>query len=277
MGDSCSQTCALEGIDSAGYESTYGIKEVTGGLEMQYVSPKGNVGSRVYLMKDTEHYEMFKLKNREFSVDVDVKSLTCGMNGALYFVAMDADGGKGLNNNEAGAKFGTGYCDAQCPHDIKWFGGTANVDGAMGSCCTELDIWEANREATAFTTHPCSVQGPYACTGVDCGDGAAGERYMGKCDKDGCDFNSYRMGDETFFSKGSAFVDSEKPVQVVTQFITSDGTDNGDLIQVRRIYVQNGHVIQNSNSTAIPAFPSRCASRRGSVGFTAMAECVILS
>merc|ERR1711920_198806 len=37
--------------------------------------------------------------------------------------------------------------------------------------------------------------------------------------------------------------------QVVTQFITSDGTDNGDLIQVRRIYVQNGHVIQNSNST----------------------------
>merc|ERR1712087_207882 len=44
-------------------------------------------------------------------------------------------------------------------------------------------------------------------------------------------------------------VDSEKPVQVVTQFITSDGTDNGDLIQVRRIYVQNGHVIQNSNST----------------------------
>merc|ERR1711933_647108 len=97
--------------------------------------------------KDTEHYEMFKLKNREFSVDVDVKSLTCGMNGALYFVAMDADGGKGLNNNEAGAKFGTGYCDAQCPHDIKWFGGTANVDGAMGSCCTELDIWEANREA----------------------------------------------------------------------------------------------------------------------------------
>merc|ERR1711920_1220832 len=87
-----------------------------------------------------------------------------------YFVAMDADGGKGLNNNEAGAKFGTGYCDAQCPHDIKWFGGTANVDGAMGFCCTELDIWEANREATAFTTHPCSVQGPYACTGVDCGD-----------------------------------------------------------------------------------------------------------
>merc|ERR1719397_465840 len=28
-----------------------------------------------------------------------------------------------------GAKFGTGYCDAQCPHDIKWMDGEANVDG----------------------------------------------------------------------------------------------------------------------------------------------------
>ena len=33
---------------------------------------------------------------------------------------------------------------------------------------------------------------------------------------------------------------------VVTQFITSDGTDNGDLIEMRRLYVQNGKVIQNS-------------------------------
>jgi len=25
--------------------------------------------------------------------------------------------------NNAGAKFGTGYCDAQCPHDIKYING----------------------------------------------------------------------------------------------------------------------------------------------------------
>merc|ERR1712137_1533138 len=35
---------------------------------------------------------------------------------------------------------------------------------------------------------------------------------------------------------------------VVTQFITSDGTDNGDLTEIRRLYVQNGEVIQNSAS-----------------------------
>ena len=35
---------------------------------------------------------------------------------------------------------------------------------------------------------------------------------------------------------------------VVTQFITSDGTANGDLTEIRRIYVQNGQVIQNSKT-----------------------------
>ena len=29
--------------------------------------------------------------------------------------------------NTAGAEFGTGYCDAQCPHDIKFINGEANV------------------------------------------------------------------------------------------------------------------------------------------------------
>ena len=33
---------------------------------------------------------------------------------------------------------------------------------------------------------------------------------------------------------------------VVTQFITSDGTDNGDLVEIRRLYVQDGKVIDNS-------------------------------
>jgi cellulose 1,4-beta-cellobiosidase len=67
---------------------------------------------------------MFKLLNREFSFDVDVSSLECGINGALYFVEMEADGGMSkFPTNKAGAKYGTGYCDAQCPHDIKFICG----------------------------------------------------------------------------------------------------------------------------------------------------------
>ena len=33
---------------------------------------------------------------------------------------------------------------------------------------------------------------------------------------------------------------------MVTQFHTHDGTDTGDLVEVRRIYVQDGQVITNS-------------------------------
>ncbi len=105
-------------------------------------------------MLEGDKYKMFKLKNREFTLDVDVSTLPCGVNGALYFVEMEADGGKSHPGNNAGAKYGTGYCDAQCPHDIKWMQGTANF-GGKGACCAEMDIWEANRMANALTPHPC--------------------------------------------------------------------------------------------------------------------------
>ena len=35
---------------------------------------------------------------------------------------------------------------------------------------------------------------------------------------------------------------------VVTQFITDDGTDTGDLVETRRIYLQDGKIIENSFS-----------------------------
>jgi cellulose 1,4-beta-cellobiosidase len=93
--------------------------------------------------------------------------------------------------------------------------------------------------------HPCSINGHYRCEGKRCGDG--NDRYNGVCDKDGCDFNPYRLGAQDFYGQGSGFtVDSSKPITVVTQFITSDGTDSGDLIEVRRMWVQNGIVQENS-------------------------------
>ena len=86
--------------------------------------------------------------------------IDCGLNGAMYFVQMDNDGGKSKYSkysDMAGAKYGTGYCDAQCPHDMKWTHGRANVEGWVpsethenvgkgkyGTCCTEIDLWEAN-------------------------------------------------------------------------------------------------------------------------------------
>jgi len=190
---------------------------------------------------------------------VDVSNLPCGLNGALYFVEMSADGGKAaFPGNKAGAKYGTGYCDAQCPHDLKWINGEANTldwqaspndpnsgFGRYGTCCIEMDIWESNQFATAYTPHVCTVSGQTRCNGSECGDGS--NRYSGFCDKDGCDFNSYRMGVPKFFGPGLP-VDTSKPFTVVTQFYTIDGTDTGALGEIRRLYVQNGQVIQNSKA-----------------------------
>ena len=43
-------------------------------------------------------------------------------------------------------------------------------------------------------------------------------------------------------------MDTTRPMTVVTQFHTDDGTDTGELVEVRRIYVQDGKVISNSIS-----------------------------
>ena len=110
-----------------------------------------------------------------------------------------------------------------------------------------MDIWEANLVSTAYTPHPCSVDGQTRCeSDVDCG--AGDNRYAGVCDKDGCDFNSFRMGDETFYGTGLT-VDTSKPITVVTQFITDDGTDTGTLSDIKRFYVQDGKTIPNSLSS----------------------------
>lgn len=267
------------------------LKFVTKGPD----SPAPNVGSRSYLLDPSgEKYQMFKLKNREFSFDVDVSTLPCGLNGALYFVEMDEDGGMSkFPNNKAGPKYGTGYCDAQvqnqsfanprppplriqvkwsgrwrrsptligvclqCPHDIKFINGEANIKnwtdspndpssgtGFYGTCCAEMDVWESNSMAQAVTPHCCddTVIGQTRCSGEQCGDGD--QREFGACDKDGGDLNPYRCGVTNFYGSGSTFaVDTSQPFTVVTQWHTTDGTDSGDLSEIRRFYVQNGKQI----------------------------------
>jgi cellulose 1,4-beta-cellobiosidase len=55
------------------------------------------------------------------------------------------------------------------------------------------------------------------------------------------------MGQKSFYGPGKT-VDTTQKFTVVTQFITDTGNAEGDLSQIRRIYVQNGKVIQNAVS-----------------------------
>ena len=73
-----------------------------------------NIGSRTYLLdSNPDQYYMFYLLNKEFTFTVDVSELPCGLNGTLYFVEMEEDGGLKYPGNSAGPSYGTGYCDAQ--------------------------------------------------------------------------------------------------------------------------------------------------------------------
>jgi len=105
----CASKCQLEG---ANYGTTYGASTSGDALTLKFVTKHEygtNIGSRFYLMNGASKYQMFTLMNNEFTFDVDLSTVDCGLNAALYFVAMDEDGGTAkYSSNKAGAKYGTG-------------------------------------------------------------------------------------------------------------------------------------------------------------------------
>ncbi|GAP90445.2 putative exoglucanase 1 [Rosellinia necatrix] len=220
----CASKCALEGAD---YGKTYGASTSGDALSLGFLTKHEygtNIGSRLYLMNGASKYQMFTLMNNEFTFDVDLSTVECGLNAALYFVAMEEDGGMAsYPSNKAGAKYGTGYCDAQCARDLKFVGGKGNVEGwkpstndanagvgPLGGCCAEIDIWESNSHSFAFTPHPCQNNAYHVCETNGCGGTYSDDRFAGDCDPNGCDYNPYRMGNKDFYGKGKTLDTSKK-------------------------------------------------------------------
>jgi len=252
LGEDCAETCALEGED---YENTAGVTAIEGGLKLEYVT-NGGVGSRLYILDGDEYY-MMTFVNKEVSITYDVSKLPCGVNGALYTVEMDKTGDLG-GSNKAEAKYGTGYCDGQCPRDLKFVRGKANNQdynastdtGSIGYCCAEMDLWEANSVTTALTGHPAAKPGRVICKEKECGD-QGGHRYTGQTDRDGCQIQSYKNGKHDFYGPGKT-VDTTQPFTVTTQFISSNHTDSGDLVEIRQFFTQNGKVINMTTFDDLP-------------------------
>ncbi|KAK3988911.1 glycoside hydrolase [Cladorrhinum sp. PSN332] len=244
----CASKCQLEG---ANYGTTYGASTSGDALTLKFLTKHEygtNIGSRFYLMNGASKYQMFTLMNNEFTFDVDLSTVECGLNSALYFVAMEEDGGMAsYPTNKAGAKYGTGYCDAQCARDLKFVGGKANVEGwqqssndanagvgPLGGCCAEIDVWESNAHAYAFTPHACKNNKYHVCERDGCGGTYSEDRFAGGCDANGCDYNPYRMGNTEFYGKGKA-VDTSKKFTVVSRF-----SDN----KLEQFFVQNNRKIE---------------------------------
>ena len=257
----CASKCMVEG---ANYQATYGASTSGNALTLKFVTKHEygtNIGSRFYLMNGASKYQMFTLMDNEFTFDVDLSTVECGINSALYFVAMDEDGGLAKHSgNKAGAKYGTGYCDAQCARDLKFIGGKGNVEGwrsssndanagvgPMGSCCAEIDIWESNAYAFAFTPHACKDNKYHICETSNCGGTYSEDRFAGGCDANGCDHNPYRMGNPDFYGKGKT-VDTSRKFTVVSQFRPD---------RLTMFFVQDGNKIEIPNPTweGMPASP----------------------
>ncbi len=166
----CAANCVIEGVDY----TAAGVTTSGDSLTMyQYMKSSGtysSVSPRVYLLGSDGNYEMLQLNGKELTFDVDLSTLPCGENGALYLSEMSATGGRNQYNT-GGANYGSGYCDAQCPVQT-WKNGTLNTDHS-GFCCNEMDILEANAYANAFTPHPCTAT---------------------SCDSGGCGFNPHSRG-----------------------------------------------------------------------------------
>jgi cellulose 1,4-beta-cellobiosidase len=72
---SCASTCCVDGAD---YSGTYGASTSGNALTLKFVTQgpySKNIGSRMYLMKDENTYQGFKLLGNEFTFDVDVSNL----------------------------------------------------------------------------------------------------------------------------------------------------------------------------------------------------------
>ncbi|EWG38580.1 endoglucanase type C [Fusarium verticillioides 7600] len=241
---SCAKNCILSGMDSNAYKNA-GITTSGNKLRLQQLINNQLVSPRVYLLEENKKkYEMLHLTGTEFSFDVEMEKLPCGMNGALYLSEMPQDGGKSTSkNSKAGAYYGAGYCDAQC-YVTPFINGVGNIKG-QGVCCNELDIWEANSRATHIAPHPCNKPGLYGCTGDECSS-------SGICDKAGCGWNHNRINVTDFYGRGKKYkVDSTRKFTVTSQFVANK---QGDLIELHRHYIQDNKVIESAvvNISGVP-------------------------
>ncbi|KAK6215077.1 exoglucanase 1 protein [Colletotrichum tabaci] len=268
--DACTAACVIEGVDAAGLRDQFGVVASGDRLSQRRVTQHAfgtNSDSRLFLLEaGEERYQTFTLLGNELAFDVDLSAVQCSVNSALYFVAMDADGGKARHpTNKAGARYGTGYCDASCPRTNKFVGGKANVEGwsvldensgegSFGACCSEFDVWNSNAHSFSMIAKPCVDVDYEVCSHGECNalDPRSPQPGQLLCDRTGCDYNPYRLGNTTFYGKGKT-VNTDKKITVVTRFEEDE---------VTQFFIQDGKRIEAPKPNH-PGFPDESGISAG--------------
>jgi len=151
-----------------------------------------------------DNYFNFTLINKEVSYDINLGSVGCSCNAALFFVAMP---GYSKDGRIAHGDWNPYYCDA-------------NEIG--GVWCWEHDTIEGNMHAMATTPHTCS--------------GPPGE-YIESCDKIGCATTALEMDPKGFCPNAECTIDTRKPFRIHQKY---EASREGKLIRIANRLVQDG-------------------------------------
>ncbi|KAI4148211.1 MAG: hypothetical protein LQ340_005177 [Diploschistes diacapsis] len=226
-GGTCAENCTVESPDY----SSYGINVHGSAITLNLYTNNGTslASPHAYLLANDMTCDVFTPLNREITYNVDLTQVLCGINGALYFSKMPADGGyNACRDAVRGRAIGTTE---------------ANFQG-YSNYCNEMDLWEANHATTQLTPHPCNcnTSTPYLCQGAACGA-------SGVCDQPGCEYDPFRQGNPGFYGMGANYtINTLLPFTVVTQFVTSDDPATGQLTEIKRYYKQGRKAFANPRS-----------------------------
>ena len=168
-------------------------------------------GGRVYLGDSSsetfspDSFYMMPLLGKRLTFDVDLSSVGCNCNGALYLLSMPAY--NSAQQPEPG-KDGEYYCDA---------------DMVGGTYCPDMDVMEANKYAMASTAHICNYTAPH---------------YYPSCDRHGCGENVLNVAYGRY-GPGKE-INTDKPFSLSVSFIVQ----YGNLVTVKNYFYQEDRNIQ---------------------------------
>lgn len=156
-----------------------------------------------------DNYVGFTLLNKELSYDVDISTVGCSCNAALFFVSLP---GYNSDGSVAHGDYNPYYCDA---NDIG------------GVWCWEHDTIESNKYTMTTTPHKCS---------------SAAGGYIASCDKGGCGTNAYKVDPTGMCPDSKCKIDTRQPFRISQSYGVD--ADSKKLNKISNRFVQGNSTFE---------------------------------